>query len=289
MGIWRFAPTPCGLSRTRRPKQGINSSHCVFLCTSAAIPVRRAGRTLAPQLTIDDATAELEAHAASTLAVPAALIREDALWGSLAKEHLERFAKLLGARALACNRELTWASACSGSEGMHFVVAAMQEAYKSARYDTSFVQCFACESQKEKQRWINTVINQGATGSLATCIFKNICDLGAEAAECVVHKGACHVPSVDTMITGTSCKDLSSLSSSGRSAGGLVLESSWWPGGSAQTFRGLISYVHAHRPSMVLFENVDRLADEVHTTSAGSSSRDEGGGLGSRSTPTWTS
>lgn len=70
--------------------------------------------------------------------------------------------------------------------------------------------------------------------------------------------------SVIALIFGAQC---------GRLGVGVVLVAR----GSAQTFRGLISYVHAHRPSMVLFENVDRLADEVHTTSAGSSRRDEGG------------
>lgn len=236
---------------------------------------RKAERALAPKATIDGATADLEADIASKICVPPSWICEDTLLPNLAKQHLERFTKLLPARRLACDWELTWATACSGSDGVHFVFDVLEALYREAGYTATFTQCFSCEANPEKQKWIDMLINNGTQGPAATCIFKNICELGNEVAECVVHHRSCTVPNVDIMIVGTSCKDMSSLSTGGRAAGGLVFELQWSPGGSAQTFHGFLAYVQSHRPSMVIFENVDKLADDAQPTAA--NSRDEAG------------
>ena len=86
-------------------------------------------------------------------------------------------------------------------------------------------------------------------------------DMGAAQAECWEHgPGKCHVRSVDLLIVGTSCKDMS-RANSGTVRQELVLNSTESRGGSAQTFHGLMQYVERHRPLMIFFENVDAMED----------------------------
>ena len=44
---------------------------------------------------------------------------------------------------------LTWGSACSGSEGAHFVMEALNKAFEEAKMDAILVHKFSCESDKQ--------------------------------------------------------------------------------------------------------------------------------------------
>ena len=94
------------------------------------------------------------------------------------------------------------------------------------------------------------------------CIFKDIGDMSHAQAFCEVHNKECPVKSVDLLFIGTSCKDLS------RANGHVdrtrpVLAEAVSRGGSAQTFRGFVNYCEAHRPALILYENVDAIDDKV--------------------------
>ncbi|CAE7228141.1 SSRP1, partial [Symbiodinium natans] len=113
------------------------------------------------------------------------------------------------------------------------------------------------------------------------CLFTDICTLGGSHSECVAHgpnhqgtfnssgvseqgRGRCPVPQVDLLVVGTSCKDMSranNSSSKGRSPPVLLQEKS--KGGSAQTFQGMLAFIDAHSPGIVLFENVDAMEDKT--------------------------
>ena len=72
---------------------------------------------------------------------------------------------------------------CSGSEGLAWVIAALNKLYDAEGCDFTLCYAFFCEFAAE--------------------------DLGQETAECWVHGRFCLVPSVDLLIVGTSCKDMS--------------------------------------------------------------------------------
>ena len=93
----------------------------------------------------------------------------------------------------------------------------------------------------------------------AACSFSDIMDLQGDYAMCRTHGRKCVVPSVDVFVCCTSCRDFCRWSG----PNGLVLLQSSSTGGSAQTFAGFLKYLEKHRPSMVLFENVDSMEDKV--------------------------
>ena len=70
---------------------------------------------------------------------------------------------------------------------------------------------------------------------------------------------------MDVLVLGTSCKDLSRANSS-VDRQKLVLAETQSKGGSAQTFRGFLAYCEGHRPTLIIYENVDSIDDKVSNT-----------------------
>ncbi|CAE6953498.1 SSRP1 [Symbiodinium sp. CCMP2592] len=89
------------------------------------------------------------------------------------------------------------------------------------------------------------------------CIFRNILDMGSAEAECAVHKKKCPIPTVDILVVGTSCKDMSRANTTAPKSAVLRMDTS--KGGSAQTFQGLLRLLDERPPAIVLFENVDAI------------------------------
>ena len=226
-------------------------------------------------------------------------IVEGTLLANQALENLSGFGRLLPAEqgvALGFKPSLkgtsdpvvlTWGSCCSGSEGVHYVMEAVNLALQ--RFDVSLTlkHCFSCEINPKKREWIKSVLAAGHvfSGSQSEsdpcgsafhelgCVFTDILELKESEAPCAMHspgrkcKGrfvhaACAVQSVDVLVIGTSCKDLSRANSSVDRTR-LVLSEETSKGASAQTFRGMLGYVAAHRPRFVIFENVDSIDDKV--------------------------
>ena len=65
-------------------------------------------------------------------------------------------------------------------------------------------------------------------------------------------------PPVDILVVGTSCKDMSRISPYFKQSR-TILRQDWSPGGSAQTFRGLLAYIDRCPPNLVIYENVDSM------------------------------
>lgn len=257
-------------------------------------------RVLKPQPTIDpeevDQQVKRKAHSRRVQA-------EDLVSGSylhkVAAENLETFQKMAPTRPLGGSVSLSWASACSGSEGPRFVLEAMADVYRSMGIACSFDHLFSCEINPEKRQWIQNLNKHmpecmqslrdlnvhmfdephseedpltdsmdcaeerllGGTDMDTPCVFGDIADLAGEYAHCHEHDGQCKVHDPDLFVIGTSCKDLSRANPSSAVRGQVVLGQSTSKGGSAQTFTGLKAFLEKHQPSMLLFENVDAIED----------------------------
>ena len=96
------------------------------------------------------------------------------------------------------------------------------------------------------------------------CLFVDICELGGDVADCAAHGQKCPLPQVDLLVLGTSCKDMSRANPC-QHKDSAVLSQQVSRGGSAQTFRGMLSYLQSKCPPLVLFENVDAMDDSKGT------------------------
>ena len=233
---------------------------------------------------------EVVKQASSRVADASCLAAGDAVY-DFAVENLRGFETMFPKefqqqKALASTVSLTWASACSGSEGAYYVMEAMSRAHclrGSAGVKLSLKHSFSCECNKDKQKWIQAVVDCGplkyrqatpcsddsedsqVDGS-DSCLFQDIQDLGGSEAPCVTHGRNCPVQSCDIFVLGTSCKDLSKANPK-KETQKLVFNQVTSLGGSAQTFQGFTSYVKSHSPGVVVFENVDGLEDQIGASS----------------------
>ena len=233
---------------------------------------------------------ELVRQASSRVADPESLVCGDAVY-EFAEENLEGFKtlfpQLFEEQAAASEKvALTWASACSGSEGAFYVMEALSRAYKThtnSQLEVSLTHLFSCENNKDKQMWIQTVLEVGclkspvsdlvsdveaassAFGSVSHHLFDDIQKLGDIEAPCVCHGQLCDVPSCDIFVVGSSCKDFSKANPK-KETQKLVFHQESSLGGSAQTYQGFTKYVAAHAPSLIVYENVDGLEEQIGST-----------------------
>ena len=193
---------------------------------------------------------------------------------------------------------IKWGSACSGTEGAFYVAEAVNKSFAAAGHPFSLQHAFSCEQNKDKQKWIHSVLSCGpvlpevevsaAAGQVESldvaaqglgldqaesdtssdgevdhsCVFSDIQSLADETAPCAVHQCQCPVPDIDLFICGISCKDVSKANPHRlKGVARLVIEEKESRGGTAQTWRGFYSFVSAKLPGLVIFENVDGLDD----------------------------
>lgn len=213
-------------------------------------------RRLQRTSTLNDEEVNERTMFCSKQVVRAVTHHDGTLLDNLASEHAAEFERLLFRRfTRTFTGQRTWASCCSGSEGAHFVMNALQHAWP----DVVLRQVFACERDTSKRNWIHSLVNGSRTalGQDQVCIFEDISDLGSEMAQCHTHGRLCRVPGCDVLVVGTSCKDLSKMSNTKFNQPVLSLQAS--PGGTATTFRGLLGYLDSHSVDVVIYENSDNL------------------------------
>ena len=136
----------------------------------------------------------------------------------------------------------------------------MEGAYREYLPDITFLYKFNCEINEKKREWImklhKALQHDASPDSVCVpCMFEDITHLGAGEAYCYVHEKICMIPSVGIFLCPTSCKDISKYNKNRMQ--GLVTQHTSTPGGFAQTLMGLMAYIEAHRPAIILFENVD--------------------------------
>ncbi len=267
----------------RRPTDSKRTAALADLPGSAgplAGAAKHTRRRLQVQPTVDPLEASRALSGAEKRRIEATRFFDGTLLECCAGENLDALAKLAASRPLATlDLNLSWGSLCSGCEGAHFVMDAVSKAYAKRGCRLEFTQFFACEINEEKREWIHHVVNgwrrpcgeryPQACGKLpgqqpfgdappGICIFSDICEMHKEQSLCFTHGQECQVPYVDVLLVGVSCKDMSRASPN-FAANKSVLLQEQSTGGSAQTFRGLLNFVSAHTPSVVIFENVDSI------------------------------
>ena len=148
------------------------------------------------------------------------LLRSEALhdgtWLLQAAQENTHVAADMTGRSIWPSRSLTWASCCSGSEGVKFCFEALRIIAGEMGQHLRFRHVFSCESNKEKMQWISMVNSctkecmhkikkkwQGGDSPRHEgpqdedeeaeeseddpCIFMDICQLGGDHASCAVH------------------------------------------------------------------------------------------------------
>ena len=205
-----------------------------------------------------DAAANVAARFASRELKPTEIL-DGTFLKYLARVHCQAFQELLPDGFLAPNRSVSWGSGCTGSASDLVIISMMEAAYREYGVsDLRFDYRFSCEIEKTKRSFIQQMHDHWAPNSDA-CLFTDVLHLGQQTCQCVVHRKKCPVPSVDVLSFCASCKDFSKM----RGDRTLALASDASIGGSAQTFLGLKRYMDAHRPTIVIFENVDSIDESV--------------------------
>ena len=215
-------------------------------------------RSLTRQDTVDIEEVDAMAEVCRMKQVSASCFGDDTLLGTLCIEHGENFKKLIPEtdHGRSSVGELTWGSMCSGSEGAHFVMRELKDHFR-----WNLRQVFACESNANKRKWIDNLVNATprSLGEPLMCIFCDIKDMGEAMSYCHVHGKPCTVPHCDILIVSTSCKDLSNLSNHKNTE--PVLGKPTSPGGSADTFNGMLAYLDQKKIELLIYENSDNLDD----------------------------
>jgi len=131
---------------------------------------------------------------------------------------------------------------------------------------------FSCELDPSKQDWVKQLLQPSwrpdDTGPLhpdSCCCFQDITHLGESTAWCVSHYDFCKVPSATVGAVGFSCTDLSKNNPNSSSKVDSLGQDDG-TGSTYKTFWGMISWVEQCRPSAVILENVDAIADESKDT-----------------------
>ena len=230
-------------------------------------------RDLRRQPTCDPCQLKLLVGRGSKRQVAASDIMNGEFLPKLASENVGAFLELAPSRQVAPARQLTRASACSGSGGDKLVQRAMASAYQSQGIAIEFETLFDCEIDTGKIKYLK-MLQESINPGVSPCLFKDICQLGCQAAECVVHDGKCPVRGADIFVCCTSRKDVARPNTKNKSDVG-VFQKNMSPGGSAQTWQGFLNYLEAHRPAVFFYENSDVIADDTPSTGqAKNSSRD---------------
>ena len=218
-------------------------------------------RTLCRNPTVDPVECQTRIDDASRRVISMDSVRGGQALLKLAREHCQTFSGLLKeGRELGPDRIVTIGTGCTGSAADALVFEAMEEAYREYLPDITFLYKFNCEINEKKREWImklhKALQHDASPDSVCVpCMFEDITHLGAGEAYCYVHEKKCVIPSVDIFLCPTSCKDISKYNNNRMQ--GLVTQHTSTPGGSAQTLMGLMAYIEAHRPAIILFENVD--------------------------------
>ena len=126
------------------------------------------------------------------------------LLDKLADEHADHFARAAPGRPTAPSLELTWASICSGGEGVLFALDGIVKAYAKRGIELKLRHVFSCECKKVLQEWIQGAFDEA--GIASGCAFDRAEHMGRDTAWCVKHKKPCRVPDSDIVIAGSLVK-----------------------------------------------------------------------------------
>ena len=152
---------------------------------------------------------------------------------------------------------------CSGADPLPLVFRDLATACAQEGMDTfNVTHVMACEITPAKQRFILANHN-----SLQT-FFRDIRDVGAAKAYCLIHKQEVEVPDCDVLVAGFSCKSASLMNADREQLCAALARGELEQGGTTgTTLGGLLSYVQCHTPSLVIMENVEGILRKTESGS----------------------
>jgi len=160
------------------------------------------------------------------------------------------------------DRSLRVASFCTGSASDFVALDSIAKHCRTQGIRLDFDWQFFVEINQAKRAWISKVL---AAKRACACIFDDATKVATNKRKCFVHDDACDIPdTLDLLIGGFSCKDFSRARTSQRQQGASALSSAVSPGGTAQTFWGIIDFIKLCSVEIVILENVDDITDKLH-------------------------
>ena len=153
----------------------------------------------------------------------------------------------------ALSGKLVVGSACSGSEiarGVFDILA--------CKLNVQVCTAFTCEKEPWKREWIQGVVEPALGERGNPCCFGDIENLNRPTAYCCTHLKQCRIKHCNVFSSGFSCRTMSKINSAREEANTCLASGT---GTSGTTFRGLASYLQAHRPPVLVLENVAEVTD----------------------------
>ena len=153
----------------------------------------------------------------------------------------------------ALSGKLVVGSACSGSEiarGVFDILA--------CKLNVQVCTAFTCEKEPWKREWIQGVVEPALGERGNPCCFGDIENLNRPTAYCCTHLKQCLIKHCNVFSSGFSCRTMSKINSAREEANTCLASGT---GTSGTTFRGLASYLQAHRPPVLVLENVAEVTD----------------------------
>ena len=223
--------------------------------------------TVSPYLASRTTMAHLVPGGSTPAPLPASAYKDGTILTNMANHNMNKMKAEVD--SVAAPVELRFCTVCSGSEVFVIAMATLMNMYRANGIDVTFIYTFGCEIKPVVQEWIIHLLSTIASGlpgiSLVIepgCLFAKAEDLCNETAFCKKHNRHCKVIGSDLCAAGTSCKDFSRASSS-YEAGTNISDMPTSVGGSADTLHGLVGYLMLHLVSIIIWENVENIDEDI--------------------------
>ena len=134
-------------------------------------------------------------------------------------------------------------SLCSGIDVGIFCLLMLQSVFKDVGFQVDFEHTFCCE--------LDDTIRQKLLEAYPSMrnLFEDVVDVATGTAFCEKLQDTILVPSVDVLIAGFSCIDLSTLNNRDVSFGDSDST-------TGECYRATVAYITTHKPSFIILENV---------------------------------
>eukprot|EP00971_Amphidinium_carterae_P124324 2462924-Amphidinium_carterae.1 len=195
--------------------------------------------------------------------------------GNVLDEQVAMYLDNFAPRSLDFPDVLSFASGCTGSGMDSQVFRAISRGLRSKGVNCEFQAEFLCEQNERKQAWLKRWeealhLHDGETISPLDlpCILNDMESLLSTEGECVQHNQVCRIHAADFFIAGTSCKYFSKINQNKSLGSPHTILAAVLEGkkptpqhSSLITFMGMMEYTNRCQPAVLIWENVDSIAD----------------------------
>eukprot|EP00971_Amphidinium_carterae_P307951 6119999-Amphidinium_carterae.1 len=192
--------------------------------------------------------------------------------GTVLDEQVAMYLDTFAPRSLHFPDVLSFASGCTGSGMDSQVFHAISRGLRTKGVECEFQAEFLCEQNEKKQTWLKRWeealnLHDGDTLELP-CILNDMESLLSTEGDCVQHNQVCQIHAADFFIAGTSCKYFSKINQNKSLGSPHTILSAVLEGkkptpqhSSLVTFMGMMQFTNRCQPAVLIWENVDSIAD----------------------------